>query len=95
MNAQQVADLIVDEDFGFEVFHILERKFGWAGTFMTRADAENYAEGGRFTDQEWEELRNRKGWRAHIGEVVADVAFGRIAMEVHDFYAENDRQEAI
>jgi len=50
------------EDDALNLLHYLMERFGWAGTIMTRNDAEVQA-GRDLTDEEWEAVRHTKPWR--------------------------------
>lgn len=43
------------------LYYLMER-FGWAGTVVTRADAETEA-GRELTDREWSGVRAMRAWR--------------------------------
>lgn len=49
------------EDEAINLFHHLRNRFGWSGTFMTRADAEEHA-GRSLSDEEWGRVWGSKHW---------------------------------
>ena len=50
------------EQKAINILHYLMERFGWAGTIMTREDAETQA-GRDLTDEEWGTVRHTKPWR--------------------------------
>lgn len=49
------------------LYHSIARRFGWAGTFSTRGDAESILER-ELTDEEWLEVQRSYAWRK-AGEI--------------------------
>lgn len=61
----------ITEDDAIDLHHRLARRFGWAGTFFTRADAQERWEQEQdtpFTDEVWEAIRTNYYWRKAIEE---------------------------
>ena len=62
-----------DESKALEMFWDMKRKFGWAGTFMMRADFE-YFIGRVLTEDEWNNVRIQKMWNDIIPSLMAEQA---------------------
>lgn len=85
MTPEQIANLVMDEDEAFMVVHVLEERFGWAGTFFTRRDAETQWDGlseQPFTDQMWDELRNSREWRRTVPSAMTEDGWESVAHAV-------------
>lgn len=55
------------ESEAIQLFHYLRDRFGWAGTFMTRNDAESVL-GRDMTDDEWIKVQDTYAW-SHMGAI--------------------------
>jgi len=104
---EQIAGLIKDEDEAFKVVHALEARFGWAGTFFTRQDAESQwendleateMEGAEFTDAMWEILRHSKAWNRYVASTMTDAGWEGVSSalsDMQDYLNAEMKQETI
>ena len=87
------AFLLGKEDDALSVLHALQRRFGWAGTMFTRADAESQIEDvddagevveRKFTDEEWTRVRATAAWDSVLGEILTERGWDIIRMAIRD-----------
>lgn len=84
------------EDEAFQVFHDLREKFGWAGTFFTRGDAEvewqnlqhddstGETSNAPMPDEVWEAVQNTWGWRKGIIDRLTEDGWQHVAHAVSE-----------
>lgn len=79
----------ITEDEAIDLHHKLSRKFGWSGTFFTRADAETGwlahtpDNAGPLTDDVWESIRQTWYWRKGLTDTLTgygwDIVYDAVA----------------
>lgn len=85
----EMIDTLTESD-AFTLYHKMAHKFGWAGTFFTREDAneafQNIREDvqtGDMTDELWEYVRTSWGWD-RMNEILCERGWDMVDEAVRD-----------
>lgn len=67
----------ITEDEAISLYHKFSEKFGWAGTFFTREDAEvswneRYNQEGAMPKEAWEATADSYYWRKGLGDLLCE-----------------------
>lgn len=84
------------EDEALDVYHVLRRRFGWAGTFFTRADAEQEWQNQQYddttgqtpttalSDEVWTAIQSTWAWRKGLTDSLTEHGWTLVSDAVTD-----------
>jgi hypothetical protein len=84
---ETVAAAEVTEDEANQIWQLLRDKFGWAGTFFSREDADAIFEEDHdrsLTDAEWEKVTDSYYWRKGLVETITERGWDLVRAAVDD-----------
>lgn len=95
-----VADVLLPDDLSenqaMALHHAMAKRFGWAGTYFTRGDCEQYVVDANgdydprpLTDAEWAEVQRTFFWRRMITDVLTERGWDIVNDAVYEVLKEN------
>ena len=87
----------ITEDEAFRVYYALSQRFGWAGSFFTRGDAEGEWQSQQalaespipFTDELWNDVTNTYWWSKGLPDRMTEDGWNLVAEAVREVMENN------